>query len=261
VAVILAIGGVVLALFLQVILAGLLLFVALLALASLVGNLESMVEMSRRRRWQVQAAIIILGAGLEVYFLYPLWREEMAQRLTGELASSEAMADVPDGSYCMKIGTGSKLCTQKPVAYLVGVLGDRLVLREVDGKASLSTVVRDASGNLLVEIVDNKWRVAKETTEVWDKNYNANKLEVLDGKGLVALTVELFTNGVRIEGDWRDEYGEDVRIWQADDKTGHIDTFKRGEVIPRNEIRKRFQYPSKEHWGELVIRPHPPPLP
>jgi hypothetical protein len=200
----------------------------------------------------IAATVILVGCLFNP--VHRMWAAEQSQRSTGGLSADEAIPGVKPGLFCMKIGFRSQAATICKDPHegkgFVNALGDLLTLKDVDGRASLTTKVRDADGNLIVEVSNNHWRVAKDDRLVWDKNYTSNRLEVLDGKGLVVLSVQLFTNGMRIQGDWHNEYAQDVRIFQDGNGNGSVEAYGTGALIPRNEISRQFKYPSRDNLGE-----------
>jgi hypothetical protein len=121
----------------------------------------------------------------------------------------------------------------------IALPADLLALKQVNGELVLSTTVRDRAGNLVVEIVDNRWTVSPSKTNCWDKNYTEDSLEVKDGRGRVVLQVRLLPDRIQLQGEWRNETGENLitEPGQYDERTG---------------IAPRFKYPSEDYWGERI---------
>src|SRR6266704_278031 len=85
----------------------------------------------------VKSALIIGATSFLVAGTYKpilkMWIEEKASSLTGTLVAIRTMAGVPNGSYCMQMGTGRgpKICIQPHKALgFVDALGDNLTLKE-----------------------------------------------------------------------------------------------------------------------------------
>jgi hypothetical protein len=77
------------------------------------------------------------------------------------------------------------------------------------GVVQVSTVVRDRQGRLGASIEKNHWSV---TSACLDKNYSTDSLEILDTRGLVVFQVRLLADRVELQGEWRDEFGNGVRL-------------------------------------------------
>jgi hypothetical protein len=117
----------------------------------------------------------------------------------------------------------------------LGMDTDTLKLQIVDGKVELSTMVRDQSGNTVVQITNNHWIVSSNPQQSWDKNYDDHALEVLDGQHQVIFQVRLYKNGVRLQGRW---YGNRVFDGPPD------------KPDPTYGKQPLFKYPSNLFWGE-----------
>jgi hypothetical protein len=111
--------------------------------------------------------------------------------------------------------------------------------KRVNDKLLLSTTVRDRAGNLVVEIVDNRWTVSPSKTNCWDKNYTDDSLEVKDGRGRVVLQVRLLPDRVQLQGEWPNETGKNLITEQ-------------GQYDERTGIAPRFKYPSEDYWGQRI---------
>lgn len=121
----------------------------------------------------------------------------------------------------------------------IALPADLLTLKRVNGELMFSTTVRDREGNLVVEIVDNRWTVSPSKTNCWDKNYTKDSLEVKDGRGRVVLQVRLLPDRIQLQGEWRNETGENLITEQ-------------GQYDERTGITPRFKYPSEDYWGQRI---------
>lgn len=179
-----------------------------------------------------------------------LWKEEKAAVHDGKLVA-ELSLDGVDGDYRLQIGK-SGTCFESSLPTPFDMVGDKLKFGKHDGKLTFSTTVRDRSGNLVVEIKDNMWHVG---TSSWDKNYTRDSLEVLDGRGKVVFQMRLFTNGIQIQGEWNDESGAGVQLVQTDKTNSALIRFELSNqaVVKPIEIERIFAYPSKKHFGRLLV--------
>ena len=212
-------------------------------------------------KYSIIGLVIVFTCFLSARTFASQLHEEKAQAFEGLLIASGPMnprPEMPSNFYAMRVGF-------QPNAFFVSIdpnkaqgfvdiSGDELSLKESSRKASLNTLVRDTRGNIAVDISDNHWKVSKDSTVVWDKNFRSDRLEVLDGKEQVILSVQLFTDGMKIEGDWHNEYGESFRMYDVDGKHSELTSYGSGVREPRNEIKRQFLYPSKDHLGQLVNR-------
>lgn len=58
----------------------------------------------------------------------------------------------------------------------------------------MSLVIRDRSGRLVAEIVNNEWKVNPQNA--WDRNYSADALEVRDPTGDIVLQVKALADRI-----------------------------------------------------------------
>jgi hypothetical protein len=120
----------------------------------------------------------------------------------------------------------------------------------------VTTKIRDKYGLVIAEIDKNHWTVKQSA--IWDKNYTDSALEVLDARGQVILQIRFLPDRVRIQAEWRDEFGHGQR-WSkcvAPDGVVHGCITPWGNVQTEQQnaqlIEPIFQYPSREHLGEFV---------
>jgi hypothetical protein len=121
-----------------------------------------------------------------------------------------------------------------------------------NGVVQVSTLVRDRQGRLVASILKNHWSV---TSACRDKNYSGDSLEILDARGVVVFQMRLLSDRVELQGEWRDEFGNGVRLLGNEKMGGGtMDLWKN----PQREqdlmkiIPPMFKYPSVNHWKELV---------
>ena len=201
-----------------------------------------------------------------------IWKSEQAARFEGTLvspASQDVSETIPlfiGGSPIGFDWGGNNERTGMFLTY--GGHGDGLRLdadtairikRGPAGTILFSTTVRDTKGNVIVEVLNNHWRVSSDPSVSWDHNYRRNVLEVLDGRRHVVLQVGLFSDKIRLAGVWQTkegakEFGEE---WCHDgSRRGCVQmpTILGGPddlIIP-----SLFEYPSSAHWGEVREAPY-----
>ncbi len=191
-----------------------------------------------------------------------LWREEKAAALTGILRPDRTDTSKHD-DIIFQIGPNAKAWftwegprNTPQFAYLGShVQFDR---NEV-GELIVNTVVRDHDGNLIVEIVDNEWRVS---SAAWEKNHTDTALEVKDGRGRVVFQVRLFSDRAEFQAEWWDSDGRGARIVQQKDRPDSPESDKKGFVIvvmtpvfhpDEPAIQPIFRYPSRKYFGQFRL--------
>jgi hypothetical protein len=106
----------------------------------------------------------------------------------------------------------------------------------------VSTTVRDRDGNVLIKIRNNCWQTAEKPI-VWDKNYTADSIEVLNREDVSVFRIRLLRDRAVVEGEWY--------VRDTSNQTGQR---SRVFVATRNLHEPVFLYPSSEHWGEYAKR-------
>jgi hypothetical protein len=92
------------------------------------------------------------------------------------------------------------------------------------------------------------------TSACLDKNYSSDSLEILDARGLVVFQMRLLADRVDLQGEWRDEFGNGVRLLGNEKMGGGefgIWHDAKGEQELMELIPMMFKYPSVNHWSEL----------
>jgi len=154
--------------------------------------------------------------------------------------------DPPNELPRVQIGQGDTFLVLEPrenqAVNLFGMSFDVVNVKRVNNQLLLSTTVRDQAGNLVVQIVENRWTVSPVKTNCWDKNYTQDSLEVKDGRGRVVLQVRVLPHTLQIQGEWPLPGGNHTLVAENDQYTDLEG------IVPR------FRYPSEEHWGERADR-------
>jgi hypothetical protein len=192
------------------------------------------------KRFMCDAIIV----GVIWWATYPIaaseYREQHAALFSGTLRARRDGKDHSREQPIVQIGTGSTRFTWPNVnTPMMGGPADKIKVVRDGNDLKLSTTVRDSAGNLIVEIVNNDWRVSKSETNCWDKNYTDDSLEVKDGRGRVVLQVRLLPDRVELQAEYPD---------------GDSGLLEVGFYNKEDGITPVFKYPSNEHWQEIDPR-------
>jgi hypothetical protein len=200
-------------------------------------------------------ALLVCVTALVVVIFWPImygqWKTENAALLEGDLHPLEQSYKAPHR--ILEIGDARFDWEGDKNAPMVQGLYNAGLLIQVNDKNELdiTTPIRDRSGRLVAKLEHNHWSV---TSACLDKNYTKDSLEIVDARGMVIFQATLLADRVRLQGEWRDEFGNGFRI-SADPKGGALFS---GWKSPEGEqkemiiIRPMFKYPSANHWRELV---------
>ncbi len=218
-----------------------------------------------QRLWQVVVVVGAIAVGIGGYFSYHYGKKVDAER---EARAAQAGRLVPEpqkppprraefpeleigdsGAVFLWAGPGGT-----PMFQFAN--DNQLTISSNErGLVRVSTLIRDKSGAIVAELVENEWRVKRE--RAWDRNYNASALEVKDATGDVVLQVRLVTpSRVQFQAKLYDKSGNGVAIGKGRGRDGTM-----GGVIEQTgsahpeltmKIEPIFRYPSDQHFGELA---------
>lgn len=127
----------------------------------------------------------------------------------------------------------------------------KLLVGWADDHAIFSTQVRDNSGRLIAELIDNEWKIAPPPM-TWDRNYSHDALEVKAPDGAIVLQVVVLTDMIQVQGEWWDTGGKGIKLVARPEGGSAILPLPRKAGTPDIEIRPIFRYPSALHLGERV---------
>jgi hypothetical protein len=165
----------------------------------------------------------------------------------------------------LQFGTSNEIVTQKEIGrdgaagtLLLPALSEgQFKIESIGGKIKVSTQIADDTGNLVVVLDRNEWKVAPPP-RTWDRNYSDDALEVKDAAGRVVLQVKALPDRIQLQGMWWVDIGP---------PNGHIRFILRGNPrigaqinlvpkVPRDPniptIDPMFVYPGDQHLGELI---------
>jgi hypothetical protein len=177
------------------------------------------------------------------------WKAEQANLLEGDLKPQQLASKAPDKT--IQIGNTIPRMNWHGEEHkdMFTFLYDAGVRLEVENnELKLTTPVRDRQGHLVAQIDKNHWSV---TNACLDENYTRDSLEILDSRGHVILQMRVLPDRIQLQGEWRDEFGNGVRLMDEDGQAG-ITIWKspQAEQNGMKLIQPLFQYPSVNHWGE-----------
>lgn len=197
---------------------------------------------NHQRMSSVLGVATLVALAIAVFQLALYFRDAKRNALAGILDSSTA-------SYPpMFVSVGETRFTLAPSAQ--GVLfsdyGDPLLSFHVArAKMLASAVIRNPSGELIAELVDNEWTVNK--SNIFDRNYTDEALEVRDAEGRIALQVVAFGQTVHIAAILRCRGGRTVVV--GPNANGAIMQVVSPGQEPSYSIPRICDYPSNLHFG------------
>jgi hypothetical protein len=163
-------------------------------------------------------------------------------------------AIAPNAASLVQIGRGG-------VAFDIGdnqmrlFKDSELVIKRIDGKLSVSTVIRDRTGKMIGRVRDNQWEVFPAA---WDRNYNDEALEIKNSVGDVVFQARIVGDFLQLQGEWYTRDGTGVRLVEVLGRPGvgaQLQLSYSNGVFPmkaQTKIRELFRYPSRDFFGELV---------
>jgi len=119
-----------------------------------------------------------------------------------------------------------------------------------EGRIKVSTIIRDRTGVAVAELINNEWKVNKNSA--FDRNYSKDALEVKDNSGDIVLQVKVVADRIQFQGKFYDSKGNGVAIGKHSSGQGGIMEMT-GPNRPQIEMKIEpiFLYPSDNHLGEF----------
>jgi hypothetical protein len=118
------------------------------------------------------------------------------------------------------------------------------------GQVKVSTIIRDKTGTTVAELINNEWKVNKNTA--FDRNYSKDALEVKDNTGDIVLQVKVLEDRIQFQGKFYDSNGNGFALGKHESgKGGIIEMTGAKHPQLQMKIEPIFQYPSDNHLGEL----------
>jgi len=97
-----------------------------------------------------------------------------------------------------------------------------LTISQDGGQVKISTNIRGRDGSIAV-LENNEWII--NPSQMFDRNYNKNMLEVRDSNRDVVLQVRLLNDRIQFQGKFYDEYGNGVAIASRKELGGGVIEF------------------------------------
>jgi hypothetical protein len=126
----------------------------------------------------------------------------------------------------------------------------KLVILSEDGRIKVSVLIQDQTGAVVAELIRNEWKVNPSNS--WDRNYNADSLEVRGPTGEVVLQVCALPDRIQMQAKlWAS--GRQIAFLNGPGPKGGGGIMMFGDPSRpvKDVIAPRFKYPSNLHLGEL----------
>jgi hypothetical protein len=233
---------------------------AALFFVDLLGQFEVISKRGKSFVLKARIAICVLFVLLAVRLEPNRYKVYLASKISGELNPPVSDAPFPK----IQVGRSQGTMTWRPAeggkgngSVIIGFGDAGLIVERIDGKLFITGDIRGEDGNMVVSINNNRWYVHQ--SEIMDKNYTDNALEVFDKRGIVVLQIVVEKDKVKAQGEWWSESGTGVRLVENPDDpygNGEIIRLHKGNPTPFPFVKAIFAYPSKEHQGELATQQH-----
>jgi|SRR5208283_2378274 len=119
-----------------------------------------------------------------------------------------------------------------------------------EGRVKVSTIIRDKTGNVVAELIENEWKVNKNSA--FDRNFSKDALEVKDNTGDIVFQIRVLEDRIQFQGKFYDSKGNGVAIGKDfSGKGGVIEMTGLNHPQLELKIDPIFLYPSDNHLGEF----------
>jgi hypothetical protein len=198
-------------------------------------------------------ALVILSLAFSVWDLQQQANEKSASSTSGMISSDSNSIIYP----CIHLGN-STFVGGPQGTIPVQINNDPIQIRIENGQLIVSAIVRDESGKVVAEIVNNTWQFF--TPQALESNHDDNGVEVIDQYHRVALQIDMIGSCARIAGIFYADNGMVACVSSTNGSLGFIfgnnsqirQTI--AEVWERNPniITPIFVYPSNLNPGKRV---------
>ncbi len=166
----------------------------------------------------------------------------------------ENIFPVPDGSsvYLFQFGfSGTTISSSSPSTLFQFADYNKLKLSKDSKGIKVSILINDKRGKLVGELIDSEWKI--KPSDLWDRNYSKNALEIKDDTGDIIFQVILVDNKVQLQGKFYNSTGNGWGIFGKKGEGGNITPLGPDSPFPDVKIEPIFKYPSDLHLGERVV--------
>ena len=122
-----------------------------------------------------------------------------------------------------------------------------LKIRFDEGKALISTEIKNDENETIVKIVDNNWVINIDPVVAYDRNYNDYAFEVIDSDQIPRLQVLIRENNVIYVGGYFD-----VPIGKVLALPHHWVLNPPQELVEKFKKARLFEYPSEDNFGKII---------
>jgi hypothetical protein len=197
--------------------------------------------------------LLIVGAMIEALNIWRQNKNTANLKFSGTFSSKAEKRDVNPKFEFGNSGAILELSNLQ-LEPLAGFLEENNLTLSVDsGRLEVSTLVRDADGRIIAQIVKNDWKL--NTNKIFDRNYQKDALEVINERGEVVLQIKLIRNKVSLQGLFYDSKGNGILVAERErngEMYGFIEILGPGHLRPSYSIKPIFEYPSDQHLGKLI---------
>jgi len=220
-------------------------------------------------------AIVVLTVAFILVAIWPAlaeWRIEKSGALEGDLRGCFSKHCENEGPLMLEIGDSGggvifvEDMEQPPGSDMSAIEGANsftqlaydagIRLNHGEHGLEITTTIKNKNGDTVVDVDKNHWKVIPPY--FYDKNYTQNVLEVKDNRKHVVLWIRILEDRVQIQGEWRDEFGNGVRLLRCqpsgNKEMGCTDKSRNSveeQHYENDMIEPMFEYPSKDNWGKM----------
>lgn len=140
--------------------------------------------------------------------------------------------------------------------------GVNFIARMNKKKIEVTTTIRDSTGSIILEMIDNEWQVNRPQF-AFDRNYNDSTLEVIDNMGNIVFQIQISGNKMILNARFVKPDGQLIMsfpVLEPSDRMPGISgivNYESGNYKLASQIKFRpyFKYPSALHPNELMEYP------
>lgn len=118
-----------------------------------------------------------------------------------------------------------------------------------NGQLKVSVAIRDKTGRLIAEILENDWKIKPNNS--WDRNYSSDAVEVRDSSGDIVLQVRALPDRIQLQAKLYDSSGRGIALGKTKGG-GTIEMTGPNHPDLTLKIEPLFRYPSSSHLGQLA---------